>query len=528
MANKNRLLILLSFFVFLFIVIILRLVDVQIIRHSFYEEKSKGQRTRLINLAAQRGEIVDRNGNILATSLDTYSVYLYKKGWLGRKLSLAEAKKLQAENSKEISILPEKKRVYPKQKLLAQAIGFVGLDNQGLSGIELAFDEYLRGREGKVITEGDPKGRELYGALRELKSGEDGMSLTLTIDENIQYVAEREIAEQVKKSSALSGMCVVMDARTGEILALASKPDFNPNAYQKYDKKLWHPRFLDPYEPGSTFKLITVASALEKRVVTVDIKLKALDSITVGGKVIQNSHNVKWPGGTITLSRMLEESINTGAVQVALKLGKEKFYQSIKDFGFGHKSKFGLWGESGGIVNHWKYWNQPDIAMISFGQTIAVTPMQLLTAVASFANGGYLLTPLLVKRIESKDGKFVKVFSNDYDKRVIGAQTADWMKKLMLNVVVHGSGRRARMEAFKVCGKTGTAQKTVPGGRGYLKDHYIASFIGFAPYDNPRLVALVIVDDPRGGYWGETVCGPVFKRVVEYSLRYLNVEPDML
>lgn len=528
MENKNRIFILLSVFIFLFIIIVLRLVDLQILRYGFYEKKSLEQRTRIIDLASQRGDIFDRNGNILATSLDTFSVYLYKKGWLARKLSLEAAQKMQQENPQEIGLLKEKKRIYPKGRLAAQVIGFVGMDNQGLSGIELAFDEYLRGKEGKVITEGDPEGRELYGALRELEPGIDGMNLTLTIDENVQYVAEREIEKQIQESKALSGICIVMDAKSGEILALASKPDFDPNAYRESGQKFWHPRFLDPYEPGSVFKLVTVAAALEEGVITTETLLAAKDTITVGGKVIKNSHPVKWPGKQITVSKMLEESINTGAVQVGLKLGPEKFYKYIKAFGFGERTGFGLWGESRGIVRHWKDWYKPDIGMITFGQSIAVTPLQLLSAVTAFANQGRMIKPFLVKKIESSDGKFVKVFTTEERGRPVSKEVASEMRKLMHNVVTRGSGKRGAIEGFAVGGKTGTAQKAILGGRGYLKDHYIASFIGFAPLENPKVIALVIIDDPKGIYWGGTVAGPVFKRVVEYTLRYLNVKPDML
>jgi stage V sporulation protein D (sporulation-specific penicillin-binding protein) len=528
MEDKRRLLILLIIFMVLFFLVILRLADLQILNRSFYEKKSMEQRTRIINLAAQRGDVFDRHGELLATSIDSYSVYQYRKGWVARKLSLAEAQKLKERNPKSMGILKEKKRIYPKDRLAAQAIGFVGMDNQGLSGVELAFDEYLKGKKGRVITEGDPEGKELYGALRELEPGMDGMNVMLTIDGNIQYVAEREIARQVKKSRARSGMCIVMDLKTGEILALASKPDFNPNYYQKSSRKSWHPRFLDPYEPGSTFKVFTVASGLEEGVITLETMLRARDSITVGGKVIKNAHREEWPGKYISISKMLERSINTGSVQIGLKLGPEKFYRRLKAFNFGERTGFGLWGESKGILRHWKRWYKPDVGMITFGQSIATTPLQLLEAVSAIANNGEMVQPLLIKKIESPDGKFVKVFAQKGAGMAVSVKVASQVKKLMRNVVVRGTGKRADIEGFGVCGKTGTSQKIIPGGRGYLKGHYISSFLGFAPYDNPRVAALVIVDDPVGTYWGSAVAGPVFRNVVEYTLRYLNVKPDML
>lgn len=530
MDFPRRIRILFYLFLLLSVMIAARLIWLQVVQHRFFQERSLEQRTRIINLSSNRGDILDRNGNILAASIDTYSVFTQQKGfsWVARRLPQAEAEKLRGENPKDFFILKEKKRIYPKGKFASQFLGFVGADNQGLSGVELAWDKYLKGKVGRVVTEGDPEGRELYGALREIDPGEDGMHVTLTIDQNLQYVAEREIEEQIRKMGALSGTLMVMDARTGEMLALASKPDFDPNDYQKFDRRLWHPRFLDPYEPGSTFKVITTASALEEKAITLDTKLKALDQIEVGGKTIKNSHSVRWPGQEITISKMLEQSINTGAVQVGLKLGPERFYNRIKKFGFGEATGFGLEGESRGIVRHWKNWYKPDIGMLAFGQSIAVTPMQLLSAVSAFANHGEMVCPHLIKKIESGDGKFVKVFAAETRGTAVSDRTALEMKQLMRNVVSNGSGRHAGMEWFTVGGKTGTAQKTVPGGRGYMKGHYIASFIGIAPLSDPEIVALVIVDDPKGSIWGETVCGPVFKDVVEYALRYLNVRPDVL
>src|SRR3989339_801251 len=426
MQDRQRVYVLLLIFILLLLSVLVRLINLQIFNHSFYVGKSQDQYTRIIELAAQRGDIVDRNGNILSTSIDTYSLYKYKHGWLARKLS---------------------------------------------------FDEYLCGKKGRLVTEGDPSGVELYGALRVLEAGEEGMNITFTIDENIQYVAEREIEKQIKKYQAISGTVIVMDAETGEILALASKPDFDPNAYKSADKRLWHPRVVDPFEPGSTFKTITTAIALEEGVISEETMLEAKDSITVGGRVIKNSHAINWPDSRITISKMLEESINTGAVQIGLKLGPEKFYNGIKKFNFGSSTAFGLYGESKGIVNHWQRWHKPDIAMITFGQSIAVTPMQLLAAFSAFTNQGEIVKPFLIKKIESCDGKFVKGNARQLWGRAVSAKVADQVKKLLQNVVEIGTGKLGRITGFSVAGKTGTAQKASPGGRGYLQGHYIACVI---------------------------------------------------
>ncbi len=530
MDFNRRLRIFLYVLFFVFLVIFFRLLWIQIIQHRFFQEKSLEQRTRIINLASSRGDILDRNGNVLATSIDTYSVFTQKKGfsWAARRLPLAEAEKIKEKSPDEFIIIKEKKRIYPKGRAASQLIGFAGADAQGLSGVELAWDKYLKGKVGKVVTEGDPEGRELYGALREIEPGEEGMNVTLTIDENLQFIAEREIEEQIRSYQALSGMLILMDAKSGEILALASKPDFDPNDYAKADRKLWHPAFLDPYEPGSTFKLITAAAGLEEKVILPGTKLKAMDKLEIGGKVIENSHEIKWKGPETSLSFMLEQSINTGAAQIGIKLGPERFYLRLRKLGFGEATGFGLAGESKGILRYWERWYKPDPAMMSFGQSVAVTPLQLLQAVSAFANNGKMVRPYIIKKIESNDGKFVKVFAGDVRDRSVSDATAKEMLKLMRNVVLYGSGRKASMEAFTVGGKTGTAQKPIPGGRGYLKGHYIASFIGIAPLDDPKIVALVIVNDPKGVIWGETVCGPSFKNVVGYALRYLNVKPDVI
>jgi len=522
--------ILLLIFFSLLMIIVARLAFLQLIKHQFFLRRSVDQRTRIINLSSGRGAIFDRNGSVLAVSIDTYSVFSQKGGfkWVARKLPQAAAAKLKAGKPADLFILKEKKRIYPKRQAAAQVIGFIGTDDQGLSGVELACDKYLKGKVGKIVTEGDPEGRELPGALREIEPGEDGMNVTLTIDENIQYIAEREIEDQIRKSHATAGLLLVMDAKTGELLAMASKPDFDPNEFGKADRRRWHPRFLDPYEPGSTFKIFTAAAGLEERVIDLETRLKELDKIEIGGKVVENSHKIKWTGRGLTISRMLEDSINTGTVQVGVKLGPEKFYNNIRNFGFGTATDFGLDGESRGIVRHWRSWYKPDVGMITFGQGIAVTPLQLLSAASAFANHGRIVKPALIKKIESNDGRFVKTFSGNFRGRAVSERVVADMKKLLRNIVLNGSGKRAKMAAFTVGGKTGTAQKALPGGRGYMKGRFIASFIGLAPLSDPQVIALVIIDDPQGSIWGESVCGPVFKTVVEYSLRYLNAKPDML
>jgi len=367
----------------------------------------------------------------------------------------------------------------------------------------------------------------LTSNLRVLQSPTNGMNLTLTIDEPIQYKAETEIRKAVEGSHAISGSAIVMDIKSGEILALASYPDFDLNDYQKYRENVWYNRAVtDVYEPGSTFKLVTVSSAIEEGVISKNTTVYCPDSIKLGGRIINNSHRTKFDTKNLSIKEILRESVNTGAVQIALKLGKEKFYKHIKDFGFGDYTGIGLFGESRGILSEPASWKRSDIGMMSFGQSIAVTPVQLISSLSSIANGGIMMKPHLVKRIEGDDANFLKVFAPEERRRAVSSRTAGDMLELCEDVVENGTGRLAKIPAFRVGGKTGTAQKPRPGGMGYMEGHYVSSFIGFAPMDAPQIAVLVVLDDPKPVYWGELVAAPVFRRVAEYSLRRLNIAPD--
>ena len=553
--HKKRLTFFLIFVVISFFIILIRLVDIQIIHHSFYKKKAESQRRRIIPIATDRGDIYDRNGELLATSIDVKSIYVNPKefvaysklenalditlprfskkrlfAWVKRKVDSKTVQKIENLNLPGVYFLDEKKRIYPKGSLASQVLGFVGVDNEGLSGVELSMEDYLKGEALNIVTESDPAGYELLTKRESEKTKiSSGSNIYLSIDESIQYFAEREIKKAVEKYSALSGLVIVMDTKSGEILAMAGKPDFNPNNYDKFSSKVWRCKALDIYEPGSTFKTITAAIGLNEGVIGLDSKFNALDKIVVGGKTIENSHKINWKGNRFcTLSYTLEQSINTAMVQIGLKLGKEKLYNGIKNFGFGDSVDVGLRGESPGIVRHFSYWYAPDIAMMTFGQSIAVTPLQLCLAYLAIGNKGELVKPALIKKIQSEDQKFVKKSTVNKIRNAISKKISSEVLELLENVVLKGSGRRAKIKGFRVGGKTGTAQKANPDGRGYFKDKYIASFIGLAPISDPKVLCLVVVDEPHGSIWGESVAGPVFQRVVEETLRYLNIKPDNL
>jgi len=552
---------LLSFSIFLLVALMLRLFYLQIFKYEFFIDKAHEQRLSTITLYPDRGDIYDRNGNILAISINAFSVVAYpseirNKGkvaaalskilkekestviqklnsgkpfvWIKRKIEEPMAQIIKSKKINGIGILPERKRVYPKRKLASQVIGFVGVDNQGLSGIEISYDDYLTGEAGSFISERDPGRREIVTSnLRVLKPATNGMNLTLTIDEPIQYKAESEIRKAVEGSHSISGSIIVMDVKSGEILALASYPDIDPNEYQRYKPAFWNNRAVtDVYEPGSTFKLVTVASAMEEGIITNGTKIYCPDTIELGGRIIKNSHRTKSDTRYLSIKEILRESVNTGAVQIALKLGKEKFYDHIRAFGFGEYTGVGLPGESRGIFKDPASWNKPDIGMMSFGQSISVTPVQLISSLSSIVTGGIRIKPRLVKKIESSDSSFYKIFAPEIKGQAMTAKTAGEMLELCEDVVENGTGRLAKIPGFRVGGKTGTAQKPRPGGHGYMEGHFVASFIGFTPLEDPRISVLVVLDDPKPVFWGESVAAPVFKRVAEYSLRRLNVTPD--
>lgn len=562
-TSNKRLLLLLAFFTFLFFAVAARLFYLQVIKYDFFRTRSIDQRTRIIILASDRGDILDREGNVLATSIDTCSVFavpreikdkaavadalskfiprnkylilndLYNNKhfvWIERQMPRSLGEKIRNLPLAGVGVLLEKKRIYPGGSLASQLIGFTGIDNLGLSGIELGLDKYLRGNEGKLMTESDPGGRELVSAVpREIEAPTDGMAVTLSIDGSIQYFAQRELARAVREHGARSGSIIVMDVNDGDILAIASKPDFNPNRYGEYPSDNWELRpVLDVYEPGSTFKVITVACGLERGIIGMNDRIECPDSLKVGGRTIENSHKLKPEDRNATLHEILAQSINTGAAKIGMKIGEQNLYDFIKRFGFGERTRVGIPGETPGIFRNVKNWSRSDIATISFGQGIAVTALQLIVAVSSIANGGMRIKPALVKKIESLDGSFVKIFPKEEQGRVVSEKTSKEMLELMIYVVDKGTGSFAKIKDFKIAGKTGTAQKVKPGGPGYWPGHYVASFIGVAPATDPKIAVLVIIDEPKGVPWGEKVAAPHFARVMEDTLRYLNIAPDDL
>jgi stage V sporulation protein D (sporulation-specific penicillin-binding protein) len=542
--------------------LVVRTAWIQFVMGKELQAKAIDSRLRNIDVKAKRGIIYDRNGSPLAISVSADSVYavpsqvrrsnrideivnalsqvleldkeevrdkLNKKvafQWIKRRVSDEKIKQLKELDLPGINFVEENRRYYPKGKLAAHILGFAGIDNQGLNGIELTYDKELRGVSGKIMIEYDAAGREIPNAMHQYIPPVDGHSLYLTIDETIQYIAERELDQVMKIKQAKRGTIIVLDIKTGDILALANRPVFDPNNFADYDQGTWRNIAIsDAYEPGSTFKTITAAGAMEENVVKPTDRFYDPGYIKVGKETVKCWRSYR-PHGSQSFVEGVQNSCNPVFVTVGLRQGKDRFYKYLEGFGFGQKTGIELPGEATGILVPKSRAKDIDLATMSIGQANAVTPIQLIRAVAAIANDGWLMKPQLVKEIRDYDGKLLKKIEPEPVRQVISKNTSEELRAILETVVSEGTGKNAYLEGYKVAGKTGTAQKILPGG-GYSSNEYIASFIGFAPADHPRIAALVIVDSPQGVYYGGQVAAPVFKNVVLDTLRYLEVPPEI-
>ena len=443
--------------------------------------------------------------------------------WLARKVSPSLIKRVKSLDIQGIGFVKENRRFYPNAELASHVVGFSGIDGSGLGGIELAQDTQIKGKVEFVRAERDALGKRTLPKDLGFEDYLTGNSIVLTIDKTIQYTAEKELANAVRKSGAKGGTAIVMDPKTGEVLAMANYPQFNPNDISSYPQAaLKNKAIVDTYEPGSTFKVFLLAAALEEGVVKPGDKFFCENgSMEFAGKVIHNTHK----HGTLTVREIMKVSSNIGAAKIAVKLGKERYHGYLSSFGFGSPTGIELKGEGSGILRSMKTWSKLELANISFGQGVSVTPLQLTTAFSAIANGGYLMKPYLVKDILDKDGKVIKRNQPQIVKKIISGETALKVTEMLRDAVAEGgTGTAAALAGYDVAGKTGTAQK-VSGGRGYAGNKHVASFIGFVPAQSPKLVVLVAIDEPEGVQYGGVVAAPVFKAIAESSLRYLNT-PD--
>ncbi|MGB9782484.1 MAG: stage V sporulation protein D [Moorellaceae bacterium] len=545
--------------------IFLRLAWLQLVRGSELQQKALENRLATVPVPAQRGIIYDRHKrelaiNVTADYVGAFPPEIQDSGrqqeiaaklaevlgrpasqilekitrptrfeFVERKIDLDKAQKIKELKLPGIVVVPENHRYYPNGMLAAHVLGFAGIDNQGLEGLEAAYDKELSGSPGQIVREFDALGHEIPQATHRYVPPQDGQSLVLTIDQTIQFMAERELDQLMHSpTSPRRASILVMDPKTGEILALASRPAFDPNNFAAFPQEIWgNPVVRDAYEPGSTFKIITAAAALEEGVVEPGDRFYDPGYIKVGPDTIK-CWIFPLAHGSETFAEGVKNSCNPVFVSVALRLEEKKpgaFYDYIQAFGFGSATGIDLTGEGTGILIPREELRPINVATISMGQGIAVTPIQLATAVAAVANGGKLIRPHLVKEILDPQGKVVRRFEPTVERQVISPTTAETLRRLLEGVVSEGTGRNAYIAGYRVAGKTGTAQKAGPGG--YVEGKYVASFIGFAPADDPRVLALVVVDEPKGyPYYGGTVAAPVFQRVVADTLRYLQVPPQ--
>jgi cell division protein FtsI/penicillin-binding protein 2 len=548
-ANR-RIRLLAAVFALVFAIALGRAGWLQAIRANALTRMAASQHRETVDVPAHRGTIYDRLGFELALGSPATTVYanprqitdpkevaidagrtlgvdadkLYplladqSKGfvYVARQADPEKAKALQEQNIVGLGFYPEEKRIYPQRSVGSSVVGYAGVDNKGLAGVELSLDKVLTGREGEKTIIKDPFGRtlEVVGS----KPRSDGRDVHLTLDHTLQGQVQRILNATAAKWSAKSASAVLMDPRTGGILALSVAPDYDANRFPEVaDERKRNRAVTDTYEPGSTFKIVTITGALSTGQVTPDTKFTLPYRIKVADRTIHDAE----PRGTETMSvhQILSRSSNVGVVTIAEALGKERISSWIDRFGFGHKTGIEFPGESRGIVVPPARWSGSTIGNVPIGQGIAVTPLQMIAAYGALANRGVWVQPHLVEKIGR--GRPVE----PERRRIMSAHVAKEMRRMLMEVVEEGSGTAAQIPGYRIAGKTGTAAKPDQNG-GYSDSRYVASFVGFVPAKNPRLVALVTVDEPRGAIWGGVVAAPAFAEIAKFALQYLEIPPD--
>ncbi|MBI4042371.1 MAG: penicillin-binding protein [Deltaproteobacteria bacterium] len=510
------------------------------------------QYQRMIKLKPKRGAVYDRNGNELALSLDIPSVYarprlvkapfqtadklsrmlnmprdqilakLKSKNsfvWLTRQVDPGKAEIVSNIKMRGIGIVNEGRRIYPHGSLASHILGFAGVDGRGLEGVERKYDEILRGEEHSVMSDFDALGRPISAAPLLRGAYTSAHFLYLTINKSIQYFVERELGNAVEESGADAGSAVVMVPRTGEILALANYPSYDPNVFRRSSLLERRNRAVtDMFEPGSTMKVFVAAIALEEKVATPRTRYDCENGeFKIGGRVIREAQGHRWKN--LTLADIIKVSSNIGAAKTALQMGKGKLYQGLRSFGFGVPTGIDLPGEAVGLTQPREKWTPLTLSTVAFGQGISVTAIQLVTALSAIANGGKLMRPFIVRQEVDYRGVSVREFTPQAVSQVVSPETAAQVREMMVRVTdPDGTGSLAVIEGMRVAGKTGTAQKPDVMTGGYHPDQYVASFFGFAPADDPKLAVLVVMDNAKGSYFGGTVAAPLFRKIVTHAL----------
>ncbi|MBU8911660.1 MAG: penicillin-binding protein 2 [Desulfobacterales bacterium] len=530
--------------------------DIQIFKARELTQKAERDYSRYATIKGVRGQILDRNMNKLATSIDAISITacplkikdpvtaaeklskildinrkkLQKTLSSQRMFALVasrvppdQANQIRQLNLNGIYFENDSKRFYPHRNLAAQVIGFTGTDNSGLEGLEFKYNSVLEGSSLKIRVKRDGNGGVL-DLDKKRRAELKGNSIVLTIDKKIQFLSEQTIEKTVKAHRAKSGIALVMRPQTGELLAIAHFPQFNPNNFKKYDNEAFRNRAItDAFEPGSAMKVFTAAAALETGFTPKSIFFCENGTYKIGTFTIHDTHPYDW----LSINRIIKFSSNIGVSKIAETLGNKVLYNYLTDFGFGDRTRVGCPGETSGNLIPYQKWSRIDTSAISFGQGISVSAMQLISGISAIANNGNLMKPMLIKKIISNKGKDLKIYHPKTIRQVISSKSAQQVKKMMsLAVEEEGTGTKAAMDGYTVCGKTGTAQKALKNKRGYSKNNYISVFAGFAPKDNPELAILVVVDEPRKQYYGGDVAAPAFKTIMAESFNYLNIPPE--
>ena len=574
--RQDRILAVLGIFVGWAVLIVVRLVWLQTFQHAEWAERAQRQQERTFTVAPRRGILYDRDLHELAMTVVAKSIYAVPSeienkqqvavtlarivhtdpedrfttekqilarlmdarnfAWVARKRSPAIIARVEALKLKGIYFQDEFKRFYPDQQLAAQVLGYVGMDDDGLAGVEEDRDQELHGTPGRMLTAIDARRHVLDSEERDPQPGEN---IVLSIDANIQYMAEQALDRNMERTGAANGTVVVQDPHTGQILALAIRPTFNPNDFRHTDPSLLKDHAVsDVYEPGSTFKLVTYSAALDQGVATPESMVDCLNGkIVVAGRTVHDA-----PGdhfGVITVTKALEVSSDVGAIQMALRMGKDNFYKYIHAYGFGQRTGIELPGETRGLLKPPARWQPTTIGSIPIGQEVAVTPIQLVTMASTIANGGVYLPPHIVLETTQQtksDGLHPVAFQPESElpnplppgaHRVISEMTSAEMRKMMEGVVLYGTGRTAQLDGYSAAGKTGTAQKIDPRTRTYSKTKYVASFVGFAPVSDPAVTIAVVMDSPtKGSHYGTAASAPAFQDLAQQVLEYLGVPHD--
>jgi cell division protein FtsI (penicillin-binding protein 3) len=529
-------------------------VRLHVFKGAWLSERAAREYERAMVVQGKRGAIFDRNGSPLAVSIESASIAAYPRliadrqeaaghlarvmgepeqkiyaklnpkrsfVWLRRQAIPSQVEEVRALGMRGIDFITEHRRFYPNKTLAAQLLGFSGIDGHGLEGLEFHFEEDLKGREEKITVLEDALGRRFEGAGKTPLT--EGNNVVLTIDRTIQHIAQRALEDAVTTYEGQSGIAIVMVPATGEVLALAHYPFFNPNSYRDFGRALWRNRAVtDPFEPGSTMKMFSAAAAIDTEICRSDtIFFCENGEYRIGKNVVHDTKSHGW----LSLQQIIKYSSNIGSVKMAEKLGARQLYEYLRGFGFGRRSGIACPGETSGSLSSFKRWSAIDTGAISFGQGVSVSAIQLAAAASAIANDGLLMKPLLVREITDRKGGTLKKFSPEAVRRVVSASTAKTVRRILKTVITDGgTGVNAALEGYSVGGKTGTAQKIDESGT-YAKGRYLSSFVGFAPADHPELTIVVLVDEPENQNYGGIVAAPAFRRIALETLSYLNIPP---